>query len=281
MSYDDPNIQHRSTVQQIVDARQRALTAVSEVRQVQIDTPHPNLARMSDDGKQLPVVATQAVVDYLLQLRPYRKSSQNWDVDYGTITLPKTVSSELAGRSSGTRTLWICRQPEVPARNASQLIQALNSDVHYSTNHPRSNTGRRGADLPSGSRIGIKPTSVTYRIRPDTYPGTYQVNKKTAQQIQKGEITEDEAVEMGMVIDDQDGKDTDTDEGDEYTPAIPELKTSAPGDTRGPSGEIRSYKLIMPPGALLQLVEIADEIAAEVDMLAELEDKTVGDTSGL
>lgn len=275
MSYDEPKVQHKSTVQQIIDARQRALTAVSEVRQVQINTPHPNLARMSGDGKQLPVLATQAVVDYLLQLRPYRKSSQNWDVDFGKIVLPKTLSSDLPGRDRGTRQLWICRQPEVPASNASELIQALNSDVHYSTNHPDSPTAKGRTNTVQTRQNGIKVTNVTYRITPDTYPGTYQVNKNTAQRIREGQITQDEAVEMGLVVDDQD------DETEEYTPAIPEVRNSGAGDIAGPGGEVRSYKLVIGPDALLQLVELADEIAAEVDMLAELEDKTVGDTSGL
>jgi hypothetical protein len=274
-SYDEPKVQHKSTVQQIIDARQRALTAVSEVRQVQINTPHPNLARMSGDGKQLPVLATQAVVDYLLQLRPYRKSSQNWDVDFGTIDLPKTVSSDIPGRGRGSQQLYICRQPKVPATNASQLIQALNSDVHYSTNHPNSSTTTTGNNTVQARQTGAKVTTVTYRISPDTYPGTYQVSQETAKRIRQGQITEAEAVEKGMIVDNQDDK------TEEYTPAIPEVRNNGAGDISGPNGEVRSYKLVVGPDALLQLVELADEIAAEVDMLAELEDKTVGDTSGL
>lgn len=220
MSYDDPNIQHRSTVQQIVDARQRALTAVSEVRQVQIDTPHPNLAPMPSDGEQLPILATQAVVDYLLQLRPYRAMSENWGIDFGTIELPKRIGSGqnvFAENNDGG--LWLCRDPHVPVGDVSQLIHALNTDVHYSSNHPPSTAGRD-------------------RVTPRGYTAP--------------------------------GEETTQHTNGEYTPAIPAVD-DYPGDTAGSDGELRSFKLVMGPDRLLTLVEIADEIAGEVDMLAEIE----------
>lgn len=227
MSYDEPNVQHKNTVKQIIDARQRALTAVSEMRQVQIDTPHPNLAPASGESKQLPVVATQAVVDYLLQLRPYRSMSENWGIDFGAIELPKRIGSgsNVFGEPDNGG-LWLCRDPQVPVRDVSQLIRSLNSDVHYSTNHPT-------------SKVRVTPG------------GKY--NARTA----------DTRSAQG--------------ESGQYTPATP-VVDNYPGDTPGSSGKMRSFKLVMGPDQLLHLVEIADEIAAEVDMLAEIDlpDHTAG-----
>jgi len=222
-SYDEPKVQHKSTVQQVIDARQRALTAVSEVRQVQISTPHPNLAPASGDGKTLPVIATQAVVDYLLQLRPYRAHSDNWGINFGEIELPKRIStgSDVFDESNGNG-LWLCRDPHVPIRDVSQLIQSLNSDVHYSTNHPPSN----------GNSAAVSP-------RGWTQPASG-------------------------------GSDTAESGTQQYTPAIASVDQH-PGDTPGSDGKLKSFKLVLGPNRLLQLVELADEIAAEVDMLAEID----------
>jgi hypothetical protein len=265
-SYDEPKVQHKNTVQQIIDARQRALTAVSEVRQVQIDTPHPNLAPASGDSKKLPVVATQAVVDYLLQLRPYRSMSENWGIDFGTIELPKRIGSgsDVFGESNGAD-LWLCRDPHVPVRNVSQLIQSLNSDVHYSTNHPPSNADTGGV-TPRGS---TQPTTgcASYHIRPDGSNRTYRIDEKTFRQVQRGGLTPMEAIDMGLTKVEEN---TAQEENEQYTPAIPAVDDH-PGDTPGSDGKLKSFKLVMGPDRLLTLVELADEIAAEVDMLAEID----------
>lgn len=266
MSYQEPKPEHRNALAQIDDARQRALRAVSELRKREVQSPHPNLTPARRNGESLPVLSTQTVADYLLQLRPYRANSRKWQVDFGTIELPTEIAGSPDGRLGGgaSTPLYLCRQPEVPLRNVSQLIEALNMDICYSTNKP--SNGSTSSSL-EGRRVdGIPGTvHVEYRIDPPNYPGKHEVDEKTYRAIQRGAITLDEAVEMGAT----DGDAADEDEG--YTPAIPSVEKSA-GRSRGKSGELKKFKFVFGPDRLLRLVETADEVAAEMDMLAEFED---------
>lgn len=185
-SYGDPDPEHRNAVKQITDARQRALNAVSEIRKADITTPHPNLAPPTvpieeNSSPSTPVLCSQAVVDYLLQLRPYRHHADNWDIDFGKITLPANVTREKEGRKRGSTRTSLEKGNVIPLTNASEIIDAVNTTVVYRSG---------GMDGPS---IG----------------------------------------------------------GHTYT-------------------KEERYKVVFSPGTLLEIVEAADEIAAEMDMLAEL-----------
>lgn len=172
-SYGEPDPEHRNAVANVDKARQRALAAVSEVRKANIITPHPNLAPPErDNSPTLPVVCSQAVVDYLLQLRPYRHNSTNWSINFGKITLPEKVDvgSGKPYSLQGDRIF--------PLTDASEVIDAVNTTVVY-----------------------------------------------------------------------------------QYT--------DLNGDW-GDDSDSKRYKVVFSPGTLLKIVEAADEIAAEMDMLAEL-----------
>jgi hypothetical protein len=271
--YDDPKPEHRNALKEINEARQMALTAVSEMRKTQISTPHRNLAPTTSEGETptLSVIATQAVVDYLLQLRPYRKTSKKWNVDFGTVALPKKLDGGSApGRDRGKNPhLWICQQPEVPLNNVSQLIESLNQTVHYSTNRPTEAE-------PDFHPKPTKSETIRYRIRAESYPGEHWVDEDTFKAIRKGAMTVDEAVEMGAILDEN----TDEDGDDEYVPATPAVRNE-PGDTPGKDGKIKSFKFVLGPQYLLQVVELADEVAAEMDLLIELDDPREQDTGGI
>jgi len=282
MSYDDPKPEHRNAITQINDARQRALKAVSELRKRRIETPHPHLAEAREDGESLPVMSTQAVVDYLLQLRPYRHGSQKWQLSFDSVTLPKEIprSSPRFGEQRQA-SLWLCRQPEVPLNGVSQLIEVLNMEIHYSTYRPdrgQSSSSRlKYSDLtPTERRVkggledatGGTMTELVWTIHPPSYPGDHYVDREVYRKIQQGAITQDEAVEMGMT---EEQHEPDEDDEPEYVPAIPSVPT-APGDTSGRNHQIRTYKFVFGSEGLLKLVQLADEVAAEMDLLIEMEE---------
>lgn len=188
-SYGDPAPEHRNAVSQVSKARQRALNAVSELRQSNIQTPHQNLARVkqnpndpAEPSDELPIACTQAVVDYLLQLRPYRHTSRNWEVDFGKIVLPESVGSSGSKRRSGgiPGNLNLQGEQQIPLGNTSEIIEAANTTVCYTS-------------VSLGNQFG------------------------TSTRVKR-----------------------------------------------------RRYKVVFSPGTLLKIVELADEIAVEMDMLAEL-----------
>lgn len=181
-SYGDPEPEHRNAVANVDKARQRALTAVSEVRKANIITPHPNLAPPEveiehDSTPTLPVACSQAVVDYLLQLRPYRHNSTNWSINFGKITLPKTVDVGSSRRGGSGKPYSLQGDRVFPLTDASEVIDAVNTTVVY-----------------------------------------------------------------------------------QYT--------DLNGDW-GDDSDTKRYKVVFSPGTLLKIVEVADEIAAEMDMLAD------------
>jgi hypothetical protein len=185
-SYGDPDPEHRNAVNQVTDARQKALNAVSEIRKADITTPHPNLAPPTvpierDHSPSLPVLCSQAVVDYLLQLRPYRHHADNWEINFGEIQLPENVTREKGGRKRGSTSVTLQNENTIPLTNANEIIAAVNTTVVY-----------QSVDM-SGRSLG----------------GNISTNEER-------------------------------------------------------------YKVVFSPGTLLRIVEAADEIAAEMDMLAEL-----------
>jgi len=282
MSYNEPKPEHRNAITQINDARQRALKAVSELRKRRIQTPHPNLAESREDGESLPVMAAQAVADYLLQLRPYRHGSEKWHLSFDTVTLPKEIPRSSPRRGEQRRaSLWLCRQPEVPLDGVSQIIDALNMEIHYSTKQPtrgKSSSSRlKYSDMTPTERkvrdgyedaLPGEVNSITWKIDPPSYPGDHYVDREVFRKIQQGAITQDEAVEMGMT---EEQHDADEDDEPEYVPAIPRVD-NAPGDTRGTNHKIRTYKFVFGSNGLLKLVQLADEVAAEMDLLIEMEE---------
>lgn len=181
-SYGDPEPEHRNAVANVDKARQRALNAVSEVRKANIITPHPNLAPPEveiehNNTPTLPVACSQAVVDYLLQLRPYRHNSTNWSINFGKITLPETIDVGSSRRGGSGNRYSLQGDRVFPLTDASEVIDAVNTTVVYQYTDLSSDWG-----------------------------------------------------------DDSDSK---------------------------------RYKVVFAPGTLLKIVEVADEIAAEMDMLAD------------
>ena len=245
--WDDPNIQHKGAVQQILDAREKASTAVSEARQYSLSTTDPHLAAVNG-GKDaaLAIGCSQAVVDYLLELRPYRHQSTNWNVDFGDIELPKSVKMRKSAQQRGespTRTLWLCRQPQVPLTGLSRLIEVVNMTVVYS-----SNRSKVGASINSGD---------TLTIDSEQYGTLVVEDRRVWNEVLRGTKTVEEAANHPSVRPQK----TTPDEKQSYTPAKPP----------GAGGYAKKYKVVLPDDQLLRLYEAAEQIAGDVDMLAEIE----------
>ena len=251
MGYNDPDPASQNAIRQINDARHRALKAVSEMRQADITQPHRNLSPAQDGSKSLPVVCSQAVVDYLIHLRPYRHQSQNWGIDFGTVQLPKQIAqgkSKRLGQSSTKPPLWCCHQPEIPVSNASELIQAVNNTVYYSTNKQSSENNTPGSDK--------------HKLRlPDRVLLFDDIDDMEA--VMGGSVSAEEALSFGMAITLQEEKQKES----QYEPAVPWVSRRRSNT----GGSVKAYKVVFPSDRLLQIVEHADEIAAEMDMLADIE----------
>jgi hypothetical protein len=250
-SYDDPKPQHRDAVKQIAEARELALTAVSEVRQRSLPGPDEHLTPAQEDptfqGR-----ANQAVTNYLLNLRPYRNASDKWNIDFGEVELPKEIpGGSKPGRSRGERPNYrICRRPSVSLPTVSRLIAAVNTDIVYSTARPPS---------PDNNEPKIPDGWVGWRVRGQRL--IVPADKMEAHL--RGEITHDELKNHAKPLREPE------EQSDEFRPSTP-LR-----------GDTKHYQFVFGADELLQIVELADEVAGEMDFLAEIEDKTARDNTGL
>lgn len=268
MSYGEPN--NRGALEQVNEARERATTAVSEMRQRGASSHHPNLSPADGRGRELATVATQAVADYLLQLRPYRATSKSWDVNFGGVELPTTVAGESNKRIGHNMDLplFLCRQPFIPIRNVSELIKAANMTIQYSsvkqTQKSSRNEGRRSSSNPN------------YLVRTNQY-GEIQLRSEDAfRAVLSGATTVEEAIEAGSVVFDDEPEEEDE---PEYIPGDPNVE-SLPGDTRGTDDKLKTFNLVFPAQTLLSFVELADEVAAEMNLLIELDTPAAQDGGG-
>jgi hypothetical protein len=205
--YGDPGPGHRNALDAVAEARQRALRAVSQMRQVGPPPHDPRLAPAGDDPA-LATIATQAVTDYLIQLRPYRGHSATWDVSFGELQLPEDIQESNGAAMGWDRTprrrLHVCRQPALYVENVSDFVEVANMTVQYS-----SKTRRRPDSTSEGAAGSL-------------------------------------------------------------TLGDPNVR-SAPGDTSGQDHKVKSFKLVFNAGELQQFLTLGDDVAAELDVLADLE----------
>jgi len=261
--FGDPSPQHQNALSAVDEARQRALGAVSEMRQRGTSGHHPNLAPAGGEDPPLASLCTQAAADYLLQLRPYRANSRSWEVDMGGVELPTEIPGGTSNRLGKKRKppLYLCRQPVVPIRNVSDLIDAANMTVQYSTKKsPPEHPGSSALD--SGSRWVAETED----------HGEVEFRDKSAwKAVASGALSVQEALDTGIAISEEQLDDNvEHAEQDKYVPADPNVGEVS-GRARGPDHKVRTYNLVFPAGTLLRFVQLADEVAAELDLLADLE----------
>lgn len=240
MTYGDPSDEHRTTVRQIAEARKRAEKNLSALRTVSDDAEYANLSRI-DNGSpaSLSVQATQSIVDYLLHLRPYRHNSDRWGVDLGVVEIPKRMRESTRRRGSGYNLFYCAQPPHIPLRNLSETVDALNRTILYTDNKP-----------PAPDQAAISRGRVTVRL-PD---GEYQLSERSniLEGYLSGELSADEIRQRASPVDDEP-------DGDYRPPRITE------------GSETRRYKFVLTQDDLLQLKELADDVAEEMGVLADIE----------
>lgn len=281
-NYGDPGPSHRNALNAVNEARQRALTAFSKMRQGGPPPHHRHLAPADGKNPEVATIATQAVVDYLMQLRPYRGHSATWDVRFGKLELPETLPGDAAGRSSAMgfggngRRLHICRHPTFHVENVSDFVEVANTTVQYSTARRRAPGASGGR--PGGSTSAFKPwesgrnATRCNRWKVDTgeYGTIVFTDPDHVTAFLSGNLSIDEALEVGELADEEDTDDADDTEDDPLVLGDPTV-TSTPGDTRGRDPEVKSYNLVFSADELQRFVHLGDDVAAEVDVLADLE----------
>lgn len=104
-SYDDPSAGHREAVSQLAESRSTVRRRLLEINATGglSAGPHPNLipaTTTDNEGNEISnlptdrTIATAALSDYILQLRPYRHQSRNWQDALGVIDLPERVGTD-------------------------------------------------------------------------------------------------------------------------------------------------------------------------------------------
>ena len=241
MSYGEPTDQHRTTVREIAKAREHAAKNISALRRGSDDSDFENLCRI--DGRKTPslsVRATQAIVDYLLHLRPYRHSSEQWGVDLGVVTLPTSITEQSSRRGGDLNGFWLAQMPTIPLRSLTDVVDALNRTIIYTDSAPPQT--RNSDNTPDESTIEIDGTTYAFPRGSDI------IRKWFA-----GEATADELQRVGQPVEPQR-------RDDQYQP---------PRVTAG--SNVRRFKFVLPQSDLLQLKEIADDVAEEMGMLADID----------
>lgn len=268
--FGDPGPGHRNALDAVAEARQRALKAVSEMRQVGPPPHHPRLAPAGDDPA-LATIATQAVVDYLIQLRPYRGHSATWDVAFGELQLPEELEgSDRAGWDRGLPAiLYVCRQPTFYVENVSTFVEVANMTVQYSSKIRR-RPGSTGDPGGATSALNQPTTNNVDRWTVDTeqYGTLAFEEKRHVRGLMNGDLTLTEALQFAEVVEEEADEEEEAD--DRVTLGDPNV-ASHPGDTRGRDPEVKSFKLVFNSSELQRFLTLGDDVAAELDVLADLE----------
>lgn len=292
---------HRNALSAVNEARQKALDAVSKLKQMGPPAHHPYLAPADGDLPADATIATQAVTDYLMQLRPYRSGSAVWDVSFGELHLPQTVpgddppgrtSSAMMGFGGGARKLYICRHPKLFIENVSDFVDVANLTVQYSTKRRRDSDSQptnRTLTADEAAVIGARyghdyvtehTTSVKITLQTEEYGELTFDDVETAEAVVQGALSPSEAVEFAATADESDEDEPDDSDADDDLILGDPSVTSHPGDTRGRDPEVKTYKLVFPPQELKRFVGLGDDIAEELGVLGDLETPQERDGSG-
>jgi hypothetical protein len=244
----------RNVVKQIQDARLEAYRAYAAIRKRSIDSPYPNLAQTYDNGE--PSIHTEAnmkLANYLGQLGPFRASSKKWNADLGAVRLPEQIPGERKprrGRGRGPR-LRICRFPAIELASVSDIRDAINTDVYYSSEY---RTGSSDGFTPRSER----EKTVGVRLSEEE---TLTVEKDDATAFFEGAVDVDElrAIAEMSRTDDAD---------DEFIPA-------------SRNGEyVKRFKFVFPPDQFKQILTLADDVAEGLGLLGDLDNPREHDGSG-
>jgi hypothetical protein len=149
-SFDDPTPGHREAISQLAETRSTVRRKLLEINASGGGSggPHHNLVppTVTDaDGKErsnLPTdrtIATAALSDYILQLRPYRRQSRNWEHSIGAIELPRRVED------GDDRFFEIAMDPTVEIHTLGDVLECAGLRVPYEA--PKKGRNAMGTDV--------------------------------------------------------------------------------------------------------------------------------------
>jgi hypothetical protein len=264
--FGDPGPGHRNALDAVAEARQHATAAVSKMRQVGPPPHHPRLAPAGDDPA-LATIATQAVVDYLVQLRPYRGHSATWNVAFGQLQLPEHIQESQPGAGwnrNNARRLYVCRQPTLYVENVSDFVEVANMTVQYSSKmrrgtHPFYTSGGGGRSALHDPTTG--GVADRWRVDTDEYGTLAFSEKRHIKALLFGDLSPAAALEHAELVEE---KEADEEEADDQV-------TLGDPDVGGRDAEVKSFNLVFNAGELQRFLTLGDDVAAELDVLADLE----------
>ena len=144
--YDDPGPGHSQAVRQLAESRGEVLQRIRQLNSSAVGEPgpHENLVPLT----AAPTVRTVAMADlsdYLLQLRPYRATTDSWQMELGTMQLPERFTEEKPGVGRGRRHFDIERRPQVALMSLDDVMELAGHTVRYTA--PKVGKGNAGHEV--------------------------------------------------------------------------------------------------------------------------------------
>ena len=128
--YDDPGPGHSQAVRQLAESRAEVLQRLRRLNSAAAGGPGPHQSLVPVSAA--PTVRTVAMADlsdYLLQLRPYRATTDSWEMELGTIHLPERLPGE---SQSEDRHFDIEGPAEIPLGSLGDVMELAGETVRYS-----------------------------------------------------------------------------------------------------------------------------------------------------
>ena len=127
--------EHRSAIQQLATARERALDTIHVLRSSSPDLASTNLIEIGTNRREPhpSAEATACIADYLAHLKPHVADTKGWQESIGLIEIPKSIEGSSSGLRRGSSGQYYCtRMPYLNINNMGAAIRAANLEVPYS-----------------------------------------------------------------------------------------------------------------------------------------------------
>jgi hypothetical protein len=241
--------EHRSAIQQLATARERALDTIHVLRSSSPDLASTNLIEIGTNRREPhpSAEATACIADYLSHLKPHVVDTKGWQESIGLIEIPKKIegSSHRRGHSGGY--YYCTRMPYLNINNMEAAIRGANLEVPYAKS-----SGRATFD-------GAKNVENIYII------DNHALTEAGYQQHQNGTpISECEHKKEPPMADD----------GLIYANPISDFEP-APR-----AADEEKYQFVFTLSQLIELYDIADTLATNADLLADIKTPDATDQSG-
>jgi hypothetical protein len=147
-------------------------------------------------------------------------------------------------------------------------VEVANMTVQYSSKIRR---GPGSTGNPGGGTSALnQPTTNNvdrWTVGTEQYGTLAFEEKRHVRGLMTGDLTLTEALQFAEVVEEE----ADEEEADDRVTLGDPNVASHPGDTRGRDPEVKSFKLVFNASGLQRFLTLGDDVAAELDVLADLE----------